>query len=105
MTRSRWSPSLTGSGRDCAAMPPASAVTAGIALGTPGGSWAVFAQGASAGPPAHRALAAAIPGLAACAGCVPGGPAAPVAHAVLVDGRPDDRGFWLASGNASGTGY
>jgi hypothetical protein len=67
MTRSRWSPSLTGSGRDFAAMPPASAVTAGIALGTPGGGgWAVFAQGASAGPPT-RALAAAITGLVACA--------------------------------------
>jgi hypothetical protein len=67
MTRPRWSPSLTGSGRDFAAMPPASAVTAGIALGTPGDGWAVFAQGASAGPPAHRALAAAITGLLACA--------------------------------------
>ena len=32
MTRSRWSPSLTGSGRDSAAMPPASAHSADESL-------------------------------------------------------------------------
>jgi DHA1 family inner membrane transport protein len=54
--------SLAGPGRDLAATLPASAVTAGIAVGALAGGWAVSHHGASA---------AALAGLATCAAALP----------------------------------